>query len=63
MNISKDCKFIITHDENTADELEALGCTLINYENGTYTYLNDSGRMNFSQLEKGTYKFTNRLNM
>lgn len=59
----KNGKFIITQDESTADELEMLGCTLINYDNGTYTYLNDSDRMNFSQLEKGTYKFTNKINM
>ncbi len=59
----KNGKFIITQDESTADELEMLGCTLINYDNDTYIYLNDSDRMNFSQLEKGTYKFTNKINM
>ena len=30
MNMSKNGKFIITQDENTADELEALSRTLIN---------------------------------
>lgn len=61
--MSKNGKFIITKDERTADALEAQGFEMISFKNGMYTFINDGAvRMNFSKLEKGTYKFTNKMN-
>lgn len=61
--MAKDGKFIITKDEATADALEAQGFEMINFKNGVYTFINDGVvKMNFGRLEKGTYKFTNKMN-
>ena len=61
--MSKGGKFIITKNENTADSLEMQGFELISFKDGVYTFLNDGDvRMNFSKIEKGTYKFTNKMN-
>ena len=57
----KNGKFIITQDENTATELEIQGCTMINFNNGTYVFLNDCDKMDFSMLRKKTYKITNNM--
>lgn len=57
----KNGKFIITQDENTATELELQGCTMINFQNGTYVFLNDCDKMNFGGLRKKTYKFTDNM--
>mgnify|MGYP006389496599 CR=1 FL=1 len=59
--MSKNGKFIITKDENTADQLEMQGCTMINFQNGVYVFLNDCEKMNFSKLEKKSYKITNNM--
>ena len=61
--MSKNGKFIITKDENTAMQLEMQGFEMINFQDGVYTFLNDGEvRMNFGKLEKGKYKFTNKMN-
>lgn len=61
--MSKNGKFIITQDETTAMQLEMQGFEMINFKNGMYTFLNDGEvRMNFNKLEKGKYKFTNKMN-
>jgi hypothetical protein len=61
LTMSKNGKFIITKDENTADQLEMQGCTMINFQNGVYVFLNDCEKMNFSKLEKKSYKITNNM--
>ena len=60
--MSKNGKFIITKDEKTADQLEMQGCTMINFQDGVYVFLNDCAKMNFSKLEKKSYKITNNMN-
>ena len=60
--MSKNGKFIITKDEKTADQLEMQGCTMINFQDGIYVFLNDCAKMNFSKLEKKSYKITNNMN-
>lgn len=58
----KNGKFIITKNENTADQLDMQGYTMINFQDGIYVFLNDCNKMNFNKLEKGTYTFTDKMN-
>lgn len=57
----KNGKFIITKNENTADQLDMQGCTMINFQDGMYVFLNDCNKMNFNKLKKGTYTFTDKM--
>lgn len=61
--MSKNGKFIITKNEETASQLDMQGFEMISFRDGMYTFLNDGNiKMSFNKLEKGTYKFTNKMN-
>ena len=51
---------ILAKDEQTAIELQKLGCKLLNCENGIYTLVNCSTKMNFEDF-KDRIVLTNRL--
>jgi len=53
-------KFIVTQDENTALELQSLGCKLMSKNNGIYTLVNCLNKINFSKF-RGQAILTNKL--
>mgnify|MGYP000966763600 CR=1 FL=1 len=53
-------KLILAKDKETAIELQKLGCKLLNEQDGIYTLVNCSEKMNFSDFD-GRIVLTNRL--
>ena len=54
-------KLILAKDEQTAIELQKLGCKLLNEQDGIYTLVNYSKKINFSDYQDRIV-LTNRLN-
>lgn len=53
-------KFIICQDEKTALELQSIGCKVLSKNDGIYTLVNCSNKINFSEFN-GRAIFTNKL--
>lgn len=53
--------FIKTKDIDTKNQLEKLGYTLLSFDNGVYTFLNDVDVLAFSDEKKCVY--TNAINV
>ncbi len=54
--------FIKTADKSTADNLKAIGYQELRFEDGVYTFLNDSNKIRFSSdIDQSKIKFTNVL--
>lgn len=54
-------KLILAKDEQTAIELQKLGCKLLNFQDGIYTLVNCSNQLNFENYQDRIV-LTNRLN-
>jgi hypothetical protein len=55
-------RFIMCKDEKIANELQGLGCKLLNFNDGIYTLVNNSKSIKFSEEFKNKIVFTNKLN-
>lgn len=53
-------EIILTQDKDTATELIGMGCKLLNEQDGIYTLVNCSDKMNFSDFNDRIV-LTNRL--
>ena len=60
--MNKKSKFIITQDQETAEQLVSAGLRLINNSNGIYTFENKlTGNLNFSNIDVKKFAYTNVL--
>lgn len=62
---SKEKKFIVTKDLDTAYLLKKTGFTLVNYNDGVFCFLNDEEKVainkNTFATHKMRYTFTNKM--
>ena len=59
--MDKKFNFVITQDEEFADQMISHGMRLVQHVADTYVFLNDPQKMNFAEGIKGKYTYSNRM--